>query len=172
MKLSNPFVYGGIAIVILAFILPYILGLTFNKSHPATSTSLPSLLNHMDKKQVNWEKNENSFSDGVYYEFTGEETSEEASSSRRIEYPEVILGYLSGNGVDIQEAWFKSYSSSCSPPGSNQAMDVIVPAKLIIRVASPISENEARQMGVTRRSSPSMGTCAYQVRHYTFFSKK
>lgn len=169
MKLSNSLLYSGIAVVILAFILPYILGLTFNKRHPAPSTSLPALLDQMEKNQVNWQKDAKSFSEGIYYEFTGGETSEEAASERRIEYPEVILGYLSGNGVDVQEAWFKSYSSSCSPPGSNQAMDVIVPAKLIIRVASPISENEARRMGVARRSSPSMGTCAYQVRHYTFF---
>lgn len=172
MKLSTPLIYGGIAIVILAFFLPYILGLTFNNRHPAPTTSLPALLDNMEKNQVNWEKNENSFSEGVYYEYTGKETSEEAASPRRIDHPDLILGFLSGKGVDIQEAWFKSYSSSCSPPGSNQAMDVIVPAKLIIRVASPINESEARQMGVKRQSSPSMGTCAYQVRHYTFFSKK
>lgn len=172
MKLSTSLVYSGIALVILAFFLPYMLGLTFNKLYPATTISLPALLNQMEKKQVNWEKNESSFSEGIYYEFVGDEASGEATSPRRIDQPDLILGYLFGNGVDVQEAWFKSYSSNCSPPGSNQAMDVIVPAKLIIRTASPINENKARKMGVERRSSPSIGTCAYQVRHYTFISSK
>lgn len=169
-KILKRSILSGSILLAIVLLLPYLMGVSFNRNHPPAqqTTSLTTLLEHMESKQINWKEDGGSFAEGVYYEYTGGTSADEEASMRQIKHPELILGYVSARGVDLREAWYKSYASSCSPPGSDQAMDVIVPAKLIIKVTSPIAESQAAELGLQRQSSPSMGTCAYRIRHYAF----
>ena len=66
----------------------------------------------------------------------------------------------------MKDAWFKHYSSSCTPPGSNISMQVIVPADFIIRVNK--SDIRLNSFGFKEISNPNISFCAYRVKHYTF----
>ena len=69
-------------------------------------------------------------------------------------------------GNQLREAWYKSYTSSCVPPGSDQGMSVIVPGSLIIRVNQPVIGLKA--IGFVETTDPDVGSCAYGVQHYQF----
>ena len=100
------------------------------------------------------------FPNGVYYEYTLEDANSYS-------FNEVsILKDIQNNGIEMKDAWFKHYSSSCTPPGSNISMQVIVPADFIIRVNK--SDIRLNSFGFKEISNPNISFCAYRVKHYTF----
>jgi len=100
------------------------------------------------------------FPAGVYYEYTFEDWNSYSFNEVN------ILKDIRNSGIEMNDAWFKHYRSSCAPPGSNIAMQVIVPAELIIRVNR--SDIRLNSFGFTKISNPNISHCAYIVKHYTF----
>lgn len=172
-QFKKAYTLGGLTVLVLLVTLIFTTGITFNQNHPdPPAPAISKLDNNMESKQINLDKQKQPFPDGIYYEYGAASDESEKPSEDQIHHPELILGYIAGHGANLQEAWYRSYASSCSKPGSNMAMDVIVPAKLLIRVEQPLSDAQQKRIGLSRVNSPSFSSCPYYIRHYTFNSQE
>ena len=98
------------------------------------------------------------FPHGVYYEYI-------FGDSRNYEFDEVaLICKLKDKGLKMRNVWYKHGSSMCVPPGGSEGMTVIVTPSLVVQ----LFEDDARMtgLGFKRTEYPSMGGCAYRVRHY------
>lgn len=104
--------------------------------------------------------NQYQFPAGIYYEYV----LDDADSYSFDEL--VVLNNLRNNDIYLKDAWFKHYSSSCTPPGSHISYQVIVRAEFLVRLDNLDLRLEG--YGFTQTSSPNISACAYYVKHYTF----
>jgi hypothetical protein len=100
------------------------------------------------------------FPEGIYYRYMRED-----KESFSFDEQEVLKGIID-KGVKIKDAWFKGYNTSCTPPGSELSMDVIVSAELLVRLER--EEDEMVKLNFKREEEPGMENCAYRVKHYIF----
>jgi len=99
-----------------------------------------------------------SFPKGIYFEYVFEE-------SRNYEFDELaLICKLKDKGFKVRNVWYKPGSSMCVPPGSSEGMTVIVEPRLVVQ----LFEDDARILGLGFKltDNPSMGGCAYRVKHY------
>lgn len=98
------------------------------------------------------------FPQGTYYEYVFENT-------RDYEFNEVeLLKKVKDAGFSIRNAWYKPGSSSCTPPGSEYGMNVIVEPKLLVQLNA--EDDRISNFGFTKATRIYMGGCAYRVKHY------
>jgi hypothetical protein len=100
------------------------------------------------------------FPEGVYYSYTFEN-----QNSRNFNET-IVLDQIMQNGINLKDSWYKKYSSSCTPPGSNISMMVIVPAEFLIRVDQV--SNKLNDLGFTQITDPGITFCSYSVKHYIY----
>jgi hypothetical protein len=58
------------------------------------------------------------------------------------------------SGVQLQDAWYKSYNTECTPPGSNISMPAIVPGGFVVRVDE--REPALETIGFAETSNPNV----------------
>lgn len=98
---------------------------------------------------------------GVYYSFVFPEP-------QTFEFDvDAVFQRVAIRGVRLRDAWYKNYNTGCTPPGSNISMPAIVPGGFVVRVDEPAPA--LHTMGFIETSNPSVGWCAYRVRHYHFY---
>jgi hypothetical protein len=83
-----------------------------------------------------------------------------------IDDDKAIIKKLLAAKIPVKDIWYKAGSSSCSPPGSDMAMSVIVEPVFLVRLEN--NSAEITNLGFIKADAPEMGDCAYYVRHYTF----
>ncbi len=99
------------------------------------------------------------FSKGTYYSYAFE------GEGPFYEFDEkAVIQKLKDAKVDIQEVWYKPASSNCRPPGSDLAMTVIVDPAFVVRLNK--ANKDMQKFGFKPTEEPSLGDCAYYVRHY------
>ena len=100
------------------------------------------------------------FSKGIYYSYTFE------GEGPFYEFDEkAVIQKLKDAKIDIQEVWYRPASSNCRPPGSDLAMTVIVDPAFVVRLDK--ANKDMQKFGFNQTDEPSLGDCAYYVRHYT-----
>ncbi|MFH2030423.1 MAG: hypothetical protein ABIJ40_07295 [Bacteroidota bacterium] len=104
--------------------------------------------------------NQYEFPTGVYYRYTLE-----VLNSQNIDEVAVMKS-TRNNSIQIKDAWYKDYCNSCTPPGSNISMMVIVPAEFLILVDH--TDIKLNTLGFTEISDPDISFCSYRVKHYPF----
>lgn len=77
----------------------------------------------------------------------------------------MMLGYLLGKGIEIEDAWYKAYETRC---GNSE---VIVSSSLVIRVSSEKNKDLLIKHGFMKVDKPS-AACPYNVIHYSFSRKR
>lgn len=97
---------------------------------------------------------------GVYYSFV-------FPGPQSFEFDvEAVFSQAAERGVRLRDAWYKSYNTGCTPPGSNITLPAIVPAGFVVRVDERAPELQT--IGFVETSNPNVGWCAYRVCHYHF----
>jgi hypothetical protein len=100
------------------------------------------------------------FPEGVYYSFVFPEP-------QSFEFDvDAVFSQAAERGVRLRDAWYKSYNTGCTPPGSNITMTAIVPAGFVVRVDE--SAPALQTIGFVETSNPNVKWCAYRVCHYHF----
>jgi hypothetical protein len=79
---------------------------------------------------------------------------------------DAVFRQAAEKGVHLRDAWYKSYNTGCTPPGSNITMTAIVPGGFVVRVDERVPALDT--IGFVEMSNPSVDWCAYVVRHYHF----
>lgn len=100
------------------------------------------------------------FQEGAYYSYNFGEGPHYNFDEKE------ILNRLIAAKLIPSDAWYKAASSSCSPPGSDLAMTVMVDPVLLLRFDKP--QANLNEFGFAVAEKPSAGDCAYYVRHYKF----
>lgn len=101
-----------------------------------------------------------SFPTGVYYVFDfGEDPGYNFEVAD-------ALAKMRANHFRPLEIWFKPGASSCTPPGSDLSMSVIVEPVLLVRFRK--TQRGIEKLGYRLVEDPSAGSCAYFVRRYHF----
>jgi len=80
-----------------------------------------------------------------------------------------VAGALAGmrdNHFRPLEMWYKPGASSCTPPGSDLSMTVIVEPVLLVRFKKP--QRGIEKLGYQLVEEPSAGSCAYYVKRFRF----
>lgn len=103
------------------------------------------------------------FQNGTYYRYNFVEANESISKGIK---PEPVLKKLIENGISVEKAWYKGYSSSCCPPGSDYCMEVIVNPSFLVRLSEENQKME--QFNFIKTVDPGLGTCAHSVSYYNF----
>ena len=96
--------------------------------------------------------------DGYFYEYQFENYNENIDNVE-----EVLREYIL-SGVSLQDAWYKHGSSSCSPPNSQYAMQVIVDPNFVLRTKFPSSL--LINSNFIQVEEPSRFFCGYRVQHF------
>lgn len=104
--------------------------------------------------------NQYQFPTGIYYEYVLDDADSYSFDELN------VLNDLRNCGITLKDAWFKHYSSSCTPPGSNVSFQVIVRAEFIVRLNNP--DLRLDSFGFIQTSNPSISACAYYVKHYIY----
>lgn len=102
---------------------------------------------------------------GLYYAVDMESVEHPTAHPGEHQSPEELLRDLRREGVQVTHGWYRVGASSCSPPGSMIAMDVIVPEQLLLRTAAPWPE--ATEHGFTPTDAPHI-QCPYDVTLYAW----
>jgi hypothetical protein len=100
------------------------------------------------------------FPSGIYYSYVFPEPQ-----STDFDVDAVFMQVLE-RGIQLRDAWYKNYRSSCSSPGSDYVLPAIVEGGFVVRVDRRALELQA--IGFVETSNPNVGWCAYAVRHYHF----
>jgi hypothetical protein len=100
------------------------------------------------------------FPAGVYYSFVSPELQSYDFD------PRAVFRQAAQRKVHVRDAWYKSYNTGCTPPGSNLTATAIVPGGLVVRVDERLPTLDT--IGFVETSNPSVDWCAYVVRHYHF----
>jgi len=100
-----------------------------------------------------------SFPEGKYYTFR----FDEASGSAGI-VPDKLLKSLSENGINWEQAWYKSPARMCVPPGSDMGMMVIVEPAFVLKTNG--KQHDLSAYGLIETSAPHLGECAFRVQHF------
>ncbi|MTI32276.1 hypothetical protein [Xanthovirga aplysinae] len=103
----------------------------------------------------NWEKDSLELSSGHYYSFA-------ENNAMNISSPNMILGFLIGKGLKIEEAWYRKNENSCG------RMMVMVPSSLLIKASDDSQTDIFEKLGFKKSTNPSVGMCPYLVTHYIF----
>ena len=108
----------------------------------------------------NWNKVPPTFPKGYYYQFAGKIRSDTAWTSE-VDNPEMILGYLIGLGVEVEDAWFKGYDANCDE------FSAAANTYLAIRLKSNKHSELLGKHGFQKTDRPS-APCPYNVIRYSF----
>jgi hypothetical protein len=100
------------------------------------------------------------FPSGVYYSFVSPELQSYEFDVDAVFHQAAVRRVL------LRDAWYKSYNTGCTPPGSNITMTAIVPAGFVVRVDERAPALQT--IGFVETSNPNVEWCAYRVRHYHF----
>ena len=68
--------------------------------------------------------------------------------------------------IAVKSIWYKGASSMCVPPGSNMGMDELVQAVFLVLLNE--KNDKMQSLGFEEVQEPSVGSCAYQVKHSVF----
>ncbi len=101
-----------------------------------------------------------SFPAGVYYAFDFGE-----NPGYNFEVADAFAT-MRANHFRPLEIWYKPGSSSCTPPGSDLSMTVIVEPVLLVRFRKPQCDIE--KLGYQLIEKPSTGSCAFYVKRFRF----
>jgi hypothetical protein len=96
--------------------------------------------------------------DGYYYEYQFKNYKDYISNVE-----EVLREYIL-SGVSLQDAWYKGGSSSCHPPNSQYAMQVIVEPNFVLR--TKFTSHLLLNRNFIQVEEPSRFFCGYRVRHF------
>lgn len=71
--------------------------------------------NEVEIESQNWVKDSLEFSSGHYYWFVGKVNRGKIVENLTLKYPHpmLILGFLLGQKIDVEEAWHRPFASSC-----------------------------------------------------------
>lgn len=119
-----------------------------------TKNSQVSIVNKIDEDHATETYN---FPEGVYYSYIFENQAYDFDDNN-------LIIKLIGEDIPLQNVWFKRGSSSCVPPGSDIAMQVIVKPVLLVQLSE--SNDKMESLGFKFVTEPSTGNCAYRVKHY------
>lgn len=100
------------------------------------------------------------FPAGIYYSFVLPELQSFEFDA------DAVFRQAAERGVHLRDAWYKNYNTGCTPPGSNLTMTAIVPGGFVVIVDEHTPALQT--IGFVKTSNPSVGWCAYRVRHYHF----
>ena len=107
------------------------------------------------------EQNVNSsFPKGYYYYFRGI-IRNDTTYLHEIKNPELIMGFLIGQGIQLEEAWFIGAETRCG------IADVMVPSSLTIRVSKGDQSKSLKKFGFFSVEKPISG-CSNHGIHYSF----
>ena len=99
------------------------------------------------------------FPQGVYYIYVFDGQAYGFNDSALIEK-------LLQEKIALKHVWFKGGSSMCVAPGSDIGTTALVKPVLLVLLDS---ENEKMTaLGFEKTLEPSVGDCAYRIRHYVF----
>ncbi len=128
--------------------------------------SQTELLNfHIKSDYQNWEENHYEFKKGYYYNLsTIKRVGVKGFDMSDFDHQksDIILGYLLGKGIKIEEAWFRSADSSCG------VLDVWVMPSLCIRLKNDSYSEYLATLGFLIVDGP-VAQCPYSVKHYLFY---
>jgi len=110
-----------------------------------------------------WEKEPPVFPNGHYYRFNGI-VRNGTTYLQEVTRPDLILGYLLGQGIEIEDAWYRPYATHCGP------LEVMVGSSLDIRIKSDKHNELLNKYGFVKAAKPSAG-CPNNVIHYSFIRK-
>ena len=104
----------------------------------------------------------NSYPAGSYYGFIGI-TRNGITDIGGTKNPELLIGFLIGQGIDVEEAWYRGSLTRCD------LADVMVPSSLTIRVRNNKQEELLKKFGFRKVDKPTSGGCSNSnLAHYDF----
>ncbi|ALJ00737.1 hypothetical protein [Rufibacter tibetensis] len=98
---------------------------------------------------------------GNYYDFVGI-TRNGVTQIGGTNHPELIIGFLVGQGMNIEESWYREPLTRCD------YAEVMVPSSLAIRVKSNAQEGLLKKLGFRKVEKPRDGCPNGSVVHYDF----
>jgi hypothetical protein len=111
----------------------------------------------------NWTKEPVDFPEGYYYQFLGVK-QEDKTILYPVNHPRLLLGYLLGQGIEIEEAWHRDDAPSCG------IYEVIVSSSLAIRTLHDKHDDQLKALGFFKVDEPK-ADCPYTVYHYIFHAR-
>ena len=106
-------------------------------------------------KSENWFEHPPVFSTGHYYQFA------DFYGENVFRSPLMLLGFLLGQGIELEEAWFRGHSTRCG------YAETIVDSSLAIRVRTDKQAEALKKFGFVKTNQPA-ASCPNGVTHYFF----
>jgi hypothetical protein len=116
----------------------------------------------VEPQAQDWEKEPPIFPSGYYYQFNGISI---VGVAQEVTRPDLVLGYLIGQGIIIEDAWYRQRSTYCG------FSEVIVGSSLAIRTESDKHNDLLKRYGFIKVERP-LASCPSAVTHYSFNRKK